>query len=289
MADWYARYVGKPCPEACSRVVVDVFDSIYSLNTSKMRMLQAMAKDLQAKGCIKLEFFKENSLYLDLFLSQQEKSMVKGQRTQTYYKQETFNLFLEDSEGFAKLITYLGEIVSQNLQIPFDRFMYKLETIIGRFGLNTDRVLDCILHALEMDTTNELLLQYLRKVPKNSVTQILGFKFRGFLLPDTTSTPQSLYFLAIALYNKDLIDLNLLLPHLSPSVEKTLANRYAVEKEERAAAHNLLKHNLNESEADRKARQIQEQKAVAKRKRNRLEETPNHQLFELLNACLQPE
>merc|ERR1711879_224312 len=107
------------------------------------------------------------------FLAVQEKSQVKGTRTQMYYKQETFNLFLEDSEGFAKLVTYLGEIAAQDMHMPFGRFKHNLEVIIGRFGLNTDRVLDCVLHALEVNPENELLLEYLRTVPKNSVTQIL--------------------------------------------------------------------------------------------------------------------
>merc|ERR1719483_1397679 len=212
-----------------------------------------------------------------------------GSRTQMYYKQETFNLFLEDSEGFAKLVTYLGEIASQNLEIPFKRFVNNLESIIGRFGLNTDRVLDCVLHALELSPRNSLLLQYLRTVPKASVTQVLGFKFRGFVLPETANTPFELYRLTIRLYENDLIDLQLLFPHLSPSMEQTLTKRYEVEKEEREAANNLLKHNLNESQNEKEKRQQNEAKAVAARKRFRLEQTKNHQLFELLNAALQPD
>ena len=50
-----------------------------------------------------------------------------------------------------------------------------------------------------------------------------------------------------------------------------------------------MKHNLNESDNDRAKRQKLESQAVQKRKKMRLEESQNHQLFELLGTCLQPE
>ena len=103
------------------------------------RLLRTLGYDPFLCECMKDEHFRSHSSTLNLFLDGQQMSMVKGSRTQMYYKQETFNLFLEDSEGFAKLVTYLGEIASQNLEIPFERFVNNLEIIIGRFGLNTDR------------------------------------------------------------------------------------------------------------------------------------------------------
>eukprot|EP00494_Astrolonche_serrata_P017687 UN17874 len=138
--------------------------------------------------------------------------------------------------------------------------MNNIEHLVGRFCLNTDRVLDCVLHALELHSDNKLLLQYLARESKATITQILGFKFQGFRAKKSTSV--SLYKLVIVLLENEIIDLNLLMPHLSPNLEATVEKRYQIEKEERDAATALLKHYLNEDDSEKQKRQELERKAV---------------------------
>jgi len=283
----------KPCPLNVARCFVDSICSFYSENGFKKGKFVAELKEISSEvtqsKAISKELLQTYSSTLDIFHDAKLQQRIKGHRTSLFYKQSTYNLFYEDSEGFAKLIGFFAEVVWRDDLMTFENFCTKVDKMVGRFQLNASRVLDCALHVLELDNNNKLLLQYIQTYNKRDISHILGFKFTGFTLPDTVTTPKSLYKLAVSLITKDIVDIRLVLPHLTPTVKQTIEKRQKVEVEERDAAKNLLRHNLTEKEEERADREKREKDANSKRKKARLEEMPNHQQFELLNQCLQPE
>lgn len=76
------------------------------------------------------------------------------------YVQQKFNLFREQNEGFSKIIIellseqYLNEETYQNI-------LNNIISLIGRFDLDPNRVLDMILDAFECNTHN--IMYYLTK------------------------------------------------------------------------------------------------------------------------------
>lgn len=61
------------------------------------------------------------------------------------YKQNKFNLHREESEGYAKLLT---ELLNRQ-HTDSSRLFEVLKALIGCFSLDPNRVLDCILEAIE--------------------------------------------------------------------------------------------------------------------------------------------
>ena len=62
------------------------------------------------------------------------------------YKQQKFNLFREESEGYAKLITELNQDLSS---VTPSYIIEVIKSVIGYFNLDPNRVLDIILESFE--------------------------------------------------------------------------------------------------------------------------------------------
>ena len=114
-----------------------------------------------------------------------------------------------------------------------------IESLIGYFNLDPNRVLDVILEAFECLPQNvDFFVSLLRHHThsKDTLCQVLGFKFKfyqktaeeaaaaaadGELNDEATSnasskTPESLYRVAALLLQHDLVDLDSIYPHLTP-------------------------------------------------------------------------
>lgn len=145
------------------------------------------------------------------------------------YKQRRFNLFREESEGYAKLITELNQdfeedvtatsimdiiksLIGMNLKIClrniglviiFNCFVQK-----GCFNLDPNRVLDIIIESFETrPERRHLFIPLLRAYMPNGsiICEVLGYKFRYFA---ETRTPRSLFHVCSLLLKYGVIELH---------------------------------------------------------------------------------
>ncbi|XP_070553830.1 THO complex subunit 2-like isoform X2 [Ptychodera flava] len=139
-------------------------------------------------------------------------------KTKLFYKQQKFNLLREANEGYAKLVTELKQ------NVPNDGasgvILENIKSLIGYFSLDPNRVLDIILEGFEcrpqLDNFFVSLLQtYMGDA--NTLCQIMGFKFHFYTETPDSVTPASLYKVTALLLQHELISLDDIYPHLSPS------------------------------------------------------------------------
>uniref|UniRef100_A0A3Q3AK23 THO complex subunit 2 n=1 Tax=Kryptolebias marmoratus TaxID=37003 RepID=A0A3Q3AK23_KRYMA len=129
------------------------------------------------------------------------------------YKQQKFNLLREENEGYAKLITELGQDLSGN--ITSNLVLESIKSLIGCFNLDPNRVLDIILEVYESRSDqDEFFLSLIKSYMCEPITlcHILGFKFKFYQEPNE-ETPKSLYHIAAALLHHNLIELEDLYVH----------------------------------------------------------------------------
>lgn len=122
------------------------------------------------------------------------------------YKQRRFNLFREESEGYAKLITELNQ---EHLKfVSARKFLDIIKSLIGCFNLDPNRVLDIILESFEMrPEQHKLFIELLKSYMPNAniISELLGYKYRYF---SDTTTPDSLYTITALLLQSGIIRLN---------------------------------------------------------------------------------
>lgn len=122
------------------------------------------------------------------------------------YKQRRFNLFREENEGYAKLMTELNKDFSEELDEVNSLEMVK--SLIGCFNLDPNRVLDVILESFEIRPERyELFIPILKSYmpDSNIISEVLGYKYRN-LCDD--ETPFSLYKVTALLLQHDIIQLD---------------------------------------------------------------------------------
>ncbi|RWS26655.1 THO complex subunit 2-like isoform X1 [Leptotrombidium deliense] len=176
-------------------------------------------------------------------------------KTRLYYKQQKFNLFREESEGYAKLITEL----CQDGDFDCDYMLQVIRSLIGCFNLDPNRVLDVILECFEYRPhLHTFYIPLIERFLNNSLTlsQILAFKF-GFYQSkeerekdsDSLVTPESLLNITALLLQSGLIKLDELYNYLSPA-DSTIFEQY---KEELTEAKSFAKKPLTTFSPEDKA------------------------------------
>ncbi|KAG2464146.1 THOC2 protein, partial [Polypterus senegalus] len=145
--------------------------------------------------------------------AQQFNQKIVKIKTKLFYKQQKFNLLREENEGYAKLITELGQDLSGN--ITSELILESIKSLIGCFNLDPNRVLDIILEVYECRSDQDeffipLIKSYMCE--PQTLCHILGFKFKFYQEPNG-ETPLSLYHVAAALLQQHLIDLEDLYVH----------------------------------------------------------------------------
>ncbi|KAM7353453.1 THO complex subunit 2-like protein isoform 3-T3 [Cochliomyia hominivorax] len=136
-------------------------------------------------------------------------------KTKLYYKQRRFNLFREESEGYAKLITELNQEFEDD--VTSDSIMDIIKSLIGCFNLDPNRVLDIILESFESRPERwQLFIPLLRAYMPNGsiICEVLGYKFRYFA---DTKTPRTLFHVCSLLLKYGVIDLNDIYVWLTPT------------------------------------------------------------------------
>lgn len=145
-------------------------------------------------------------------------------RTRLYFKQKKFDLLREENEGFARIITQLFELNANNSHKTLD----SIREIIGRYRVDPNRVLDLILETFEHNPRDniDLYVDFLHLFYKNSqkITQLIVLKLRFYATykNDQTSIPQSFYKLIAIFIHKEILDIDDIYPHLTPSDAKIL-------------------------------------------------------------------
>uniref|UniRef100_A0A669CVE1 THO complex subunit 2 n=1 Tax=Oreochromis niloticus TaxID=8128 RepID=A0A669CVE1_ORENI len=202
-------------------VLADVF-SILDLETSALEEKNKRDHYTQLVGACLVTILKERldpetleSLGLIKQAHQFNQKIVKI-KTKLFYKQQKFNLLREENEGYAKLITELGQDLSGNITSHI--VLESIKSLIGCFNLDPNRVLDIILEVYESRSDqDEFFLSLIKSYMCEPLTlcHILGFKFKFYQEPNE-ETPKSLYHIAAALLHYNLIELEDLYVHLMP-------------------------------------------------------------------------
>merc|ERR1719481_1471648 len=123
-------------------------------------------------------------------------------KTKLFYKQQKFNLFREECEGYAKLITELNQDLSS---VTPTYIIEVIKSVIGYFNLDPNRVLDIILESFECQPNQHrffisLLGEYLPDT--RTMCELLSFKYSFYLSSnneDKEVTPRSLYIVTALL------------------------------------------------------------------------------------------
>uniref|UniRef100_A0A671QYV6 THO complex subunit 2 n=1 Tax=Sinocyclocheilus anshuiensis TaxID=1608454 RepID=A0A671QYV6_9TELE len=148
--------------------------------------------------------------------AQQFNQKIVKIKTKLFYKQQKFNLLREENEGYAKLIAELGQDLMGNLTSHL--VLENIKSLIGCFNLDPNRVLDIILEVYECRSEHDeffipLIKSYMCE--HQTLCHMLGFKFKFHQEPNG-ETPSSLYHIAAALLQHNLIALEDLYVHLLP-------------------------------------------------------------------------
>ncbi|KAF0296371.1 THO complex subunit 2 [Amphibalanus amphitrite] len=143
-------------------------------------------------------------------------------KTKLYYKQRKFNLFREESEGYAKLLVELNQ--DQSSSSP-EHMLEVIKAIIGCFNLDPNRVLDVLLSSLEARPDRHAFLVPLLRLympSAETVSEVVGARY-GFCQPqpgqDETEaeTPRSLHVMTALLLRHGVIRLEHIWPWLLPA------------------------------------------------------------------------
>uniref|UniRef100_A0A182PCL3 THO complex subunit 2 n=1 Tax=Anopheles epiroticus TaxID=199890 RepID=A0A182PCL3_9DIPT len=148
-------------------------------------------------------------------------------KTKLYYKQRRFNLFREESEGYAKLITELNQEFNQET-MTVQNVLEIIKSLIGCFNLDPNRVLDIILESFEARPEQDrifipLLQAYIND--GNIICEVLGYKYRYFA---DVQTPESLFKVTALLLQHSVIKLDDIYAWLNPP-DKTIVADWEAE------------------------------------------------------------
>ncbi|XP_053672541.1 THO complex subunit 2 [Anopheles nili] len=144
-------------------------------------------------------------------------------KTKLYYKQRRFNLFREESEGYAKLITELNQEFNQET-ITVQNILEIIKSLIGCFNLDPNRVLDITLESFEARPEQDrifipLLQAYIND--GNIICEVLGYKYRYFA---DVQTPGSLFKVTALLLQHGVIKLDDIYAWLNPPDKSIVAD-----------------------------------------------------------------
>jgi THO complex subunit 2 len=143
-------------------------------------------------------------------------------KTKLYYKQRRFNLFREEDEGYAKLLTELNKDHVDGVSDKNTLEMVK--SLIGCFNVDPNRVLDVILESFEIrPERQDLYIPLLKSYMPDSkiISEVLGYKFRNYC---EDKTPFSLYNITAILLQHDIIHLEDIYAWLTPVDERLYAD-----------------------------------------------------------------
>ena len=139
-------------------------------------------------------------------------------KTHLFYKQQKFNLFREENEGYAKLAVEL-EFATRVTQDPV-LLLSHVQALIGQFSLDPNRVMDLILEAAEFYPQHfDFLVEFIQMYPSGSGTlsQLLAFKLSGIKNGADQEPPHKFYKLLALVIKSGVLSLNEIYLNLLPT------------------------------------------------------------------------
>ena len=120
----------------------------------------------------------------ELGLVRQAQAFHKGQvkiNTRAFFTQKKYNLFREESEGYSKLIAELSELpaidhTSTRGCKHASEVIENLQSLIGYFDLDPNRVLDLVLEALEAVPSRVANRSLVSLFNPSFIPHVVGFK-----------------------------------------------------------------------------------------------------------------
>jgi THO complex subunit 2 len=169
--------------------------------------------------------------------------------TKHVYTQRKYNLLREESEGYSKLVTLLNQVGAGALTPGprVDAAVDEIKSLIGYFDLDPNRTCSLVLDAFTVQPRNDSFLELITKLfSADAVSQLLGFHFSAGSVvsgkqavekekeekvaeestiseSQVLALPRGLYTAAAKLINANIVQLNALLGHLSPSKDGEIA------------------------------------------------------------------
>ncbi|XP_049790874.1 THO complex subunit 2 isoform X2 [Schistocerca nitens] len=181
-------------------------------------------------------------------------------KTKLYYKQRKFNLFREESEGYAKLITELNQEVSGN--VTPKNILEVIKSLIGCFNLDPNRVLDIILESFECrPELHEFFVPLLQSYmcdPK-ILCEVLGFKFCFYQNSSEETTPNSLHLVTALMLQHGIIALDDIYCWLTPD-DKVIYKEW--DKEMKEAVEYVRKLNIISTKDKEKEEPVEEKESA---------------------------
>lgn len=138
-------------------------------------------------------------------------------KTKLYYKQRKFNLFREESEGYAKLIVELNQEISEDME--WKTLLEIIQSLIGCFNLDPNRALDIILESFEARPhLDQLFIPLIKNYMGDPqvISEVLGFKLGNMEVQDNYKEPPPLMTVIALLLQHQVISLDDIYPWLRP-------------------------------------------------------------------------
>lgn len=139
------------------------------------------------KMCLDINLLCGAGIWRD---EQSFKTRLVKYNTQLMYKQQKYNLFREESEGYAKLITSLSALPPPPHQVS--DVTKHLISIIGYFDLDPNRAADVALDCFEQDLWNPNFIPVLQMFNAEHIVHLVGFKLSHYHDEAAGAAPRSL-------------------------------------------------------------------------------------------------
>ena len=139
-------------------------------------------------------------------------------KTRLFYKQQKFNLFREENEGYAKLVVELE--FSTRVTRDSDLLLSHLQALIGQFSLDPNRVMDIILEVAEFYPEHfDFLVEVIRIYPSgtDTLSQLITFKLIAARNSSENESVSKFFQLLALLIQSDVLPLDKMYPNLVPS------------------------------------------------------------------------
>ena len=147
--------------------------------------------------------------------------------TKALYTQQKYNLLREQSEGYSKLVAELSELpaaggsTSTRGTRDASEVIANIQSLIGYFDLDPNRVLDLVLETLEAMPSRVAHKGLLALFNPKYIPHMLGFKFQQYHKGGRAEpTPLSLYRLCALLIQQGSVKFEQVLPHMGPTLEE---------------------------------------------------------------------
>ncbi|XP_026326436.1 THO complex subunit 2 isoform X2 [Hyposmocoma kahamanoa] len=163
-------------------------------------------------------------------------------KTKLYYKQRKFNLFREESEGYSKLIVELNQEISEDTE--WKTILEIIQSLIGCFNLDPNRVLDIILESFEArPQLDKLFIALIKNYMGDPqvISEVLGFKLGNMEVLESYKEPPPLMTVIALLLQHQVISLDDIYPWLRPD-DSIMAKE--ADKEVKSAQEYIRKLNI---------------------------------------------